>query len=231
MHTTVLSPAPRRAVVAIHRDDEDRPIEGEPGWFFDPWGYRYFSATEAARLDVEQARAQLAELFEDLPPLPVVVPVAIGGRTPGPENVARIRKAVDEIPLGFRSKWLAAGGHVEVVPGHNARIHPKSARLGPVLGWTRLGDPLCVVAGDHPDAPLTAVHEFGHVLDSLLGHVSRSPQWLKIWQADVAAGRVPGFAGQREKPEEYWAEQFARRWSPDLWARSREAESFIEGLA
>ena len=86
------------------------------------------------------------------------------------------------------------------------------------------------MAGDHAEAPLTAQHEIGHAVDFALGYPSRSAAWLRIWRADVAAGRVPSYAGQRDKPDEYWAEQFARRWSPDLWPRSREAQDFIDNF-
>jgi hypothetical protein len=196
------------------------------GYYLDNAGRLRYEPQPA--LDLARAKLFVLDL-DDVPQPPAVQPVEIGGRWPRPENVAAIRRAVDEIPLRFRSLWRDAGGWLEIVPGSDAAIHPRFSRNAPALGWTAFHGPFCCVAGDHPDAPLTACHEIGHALDFALGYPSRSAAWLQIWRADVAAGRVPSDNQQREKPNEYWAEQFARRWSPDfLWARSREAQDFIE---
>ncbi len=158
---------------------------------------------------------------------PGVQPFPVNGRWPRPENVVAIRQAVDAIPARLRSKWLAAGGRLEIVPGEDARIHPANRRFGTCAGWNDSNSAFCVVAGDHKEAGLTAVHEIGHALDYLLGFPSRSREWLQIWQTDVAAGKVPRLAGQRESAAEYFAESFARAWHPVFYAVSLEAETFI----
>ena len=158
---------------------------------------------------------------------PSVHPFPVNGQWPRPENVVAIRQAVDAIPAHLRSKWLAAGGRLEIVPGQDARIHPANRLFGTCAGWNASKSAFCVVAGDHQEAGLTAVHEIGHALDYLLGFPSRSQQWLQIWQTDVAAGSVPRLAGQRESAAEYFAESFARAWHPVLYAVSLEAETFI----
>ena len=116
------------------------------------------------------------------------------------------------------------------MPGCNASVHPRFAFHPPAAGWSEFGSPFCVVAGEAPDAPLTACHEVGHALDFLLGYPSRSAAWLRIWQADKAAGKVPSFAGQQEQPGEYWAEQFGRLFHETLFPASVPAQEFILGL-
>ena len=158
-----------------------------------------------------------------------VYPVAVSGRLPDALNVQRIRQAVDAIPAKLLRKWIGADGRLEIVPGHNASAHPRFAFHPPAAGWNEFHGPFCVVAGDVPDAPLTAAHEIGHAVDFLLGYPSHSAAWLRIWQQEKSAGRVPSFAGQREQPSEYWTEQFARRWDSELYP-SRAAQDFIERL-
>jgi len=202
------------------------------GYYLDSAGRLRFQPEP--RGDIDLARARLdALLLDDLPtppPRPAVVAVEVAGRWPRAKNVAAIRTAVDEIPSRFRSRWLAAGGRLEIVPGDNARIHPRSARLGPVLGWSTLGSVFCVVAGDHADSPLTASHEIGHALDYVFGYPSHSAEWLKIWQNAKAAGKVPAHGDQRQRPAEYFAESFARLWHPTLFITSQAAQDFIMGL-
>jgi hypothetical protein len=169
-------------------------------------------------------------LLDDLPRLPAVLAIEVGGRLPRPENVEAIKRAVDAIPLRYREAWIGKGGRLEIVSGDNARIHPRSARLAPVLGWSTLGSAFCVVAGDDAGSPITATHEIGHCLDTVLAYPSHSAEWLEIWRGDKAAGRVPAFAGQNEKPSEYFAETFARLWHQTLFITSEAAQRFIEAL-
>ncbi len=197
--------------------DDCFPMEGKPGWFFDAWGYEFFDG----QADVELARAKLL-LEMDLPPAPAVVAVEISGRWPRVETVRGIRVAVEAIPLHFRSRWLAAGGRIEVLPGVVLPEHPHW------LGVNKFNSARARVAGDHPDAAQTARHEFAHGLDFALGYPSHSEAWLQIWRADVAAGKVPGDANQ-DKPEEFFAEQFARLWHPELYP-TQAAQEFIMGL-
>jgi hypothetical protein len=174
--------------------------------------------------DLDLARARLFVMdLDDLPPVPAVLPVEIGGKWPRPENVEAIRRAIDEIPLAFRSRWRDAGGRIEVIPGGAL---PDSG----YLGINKFNSARARVAGDHPDAAQTARHEFAHGLDHALGFVSHSAGWIRIWQAEKAAGKVPTFAGQREKPEEFWAEQFGNLWHPTVFIVSKAAQDFIMGL-
>jgi hypothetical protein len=181
--------------------------------------------------NVEAARRRLRDLLGDAPATsaPSITAVAICGRMPDPRAVQAIRQAVDEIPLRFRSRWIDAGGRLEIVPGENASVHPRFNGSPAVLGWNESRGPFCCVAGDHFDAPLTARHEVAHALDFVLGFPSRGYQWHEIWKADVAAGRVPRYASQRAKPAEYWAESFAKLFDPVAVIGSA-AEEFILGL-
>ena len=193
------------------------------GYYLDSAGRLRFQPDPRDALDLALARMLLLDLDDDLPRPPAVLAVAIGGRLPRPENVRAIQKAVDELPLRFRSKWLAAGGRVEIVPGVVLPDYPHW------LGVNKFHSAIARVAGDNTDAPQTARHEFAHGLDFALGYPSRSAAWLRIWQDHKAAGNVPSFAGQREKPEEFFAEQFARLWHPDLYP-TRAAQDFIMQL-
>ena len=49
------------------------------------------------------------------------------------------------------------------------------------------------VAGDCGDVRQVVLHEAGHIVDALRGRfwLSHSPEWLGIWKAEKAAGRVP----------------------------------------
>jgi hypothetical protein len=194
------------------------------GYYQDSEGRIHFQPNPQDDVDLRRAKLFLLDLDDDLPPVPAVVPVPIGGRMPSPRAVEMIRKAVDQIPLRFREKWLAAGGRIEVIPGGAL---PDSRWLGA----NKFGSARARVAGDHPDSCQTARHEFAHGLDHALGYVSHSGEWLRIWQAAKTAGKVPSFAGQREKPEEFFAEEFARLWHPTLFIVSRAAQDFILGLA
>ena len=159
-----------------------------------------------------------------------VYPVAVSGRLPDALNVQRIRQAVDAIPAKLLRKWIGADGRLEIVPGRNASVHPRFASHPPAAGWTKFGTAFCAVAGDHADSPLTAVHEVAHGVDFALGYPSRSAEWLRLWGSDKAAGKVPSFAGQREAPAEYWAEQFGRLFHETLFPASVPAQEFVLGL-
>ena len=116
------------------------------GYYLDSAGRLRYEAQP----DVDLAKARLFVLdLDDLPPVPAVLPVEIGGKWPNPRNVAAIRQAVDCIPLAFRSKWRDAGGRIEVLPGETL---PDSG----YLGINKFGSARARVAGDHPDAPQTA---------------------------------------------------------------------------
>jgi len=156
--------------------------------------------------------------------------VEIGGKWPNPENVEAIRRAVDAIPPRFLRAWIASGGRLEIVPGSNASIHPRFSSSKPALGWTKFGTAFCAVAGDHADSSLTATHELGHALDFALRYPSHSAAWMRIWQADVAAGKVSAYAGQRDQAAEYFAEQFGNLWHPDIFIVSKAAQDFIMQL-
>ncbi len=153
-----------------------------------------------------------------------------GRRVAAPENVEAIRRAVDAIPPRFLRAWIASGGRLEIVPGSNASIHPRFSGHTAALGWCQFHGPFCAVAGDHADSPLTAVHEVAHGVDFAFGYPSRSAEWLRLWGSDKAAGKVPSFAGQREAPAEYWAEQFGRLFHETLFPASVPAQEFILGL-
>ena len=163
-------------------------------------------------------------------PPPRVYAVAVAGKWPRPENVEAIRRAVDAIPPRFLRAWIASGGRLEIVPGSNASIHPRFSSSKPALGWTKFGTAFCVVAGDHADSSLTATHELGHALDFALRYPSHSAAWMRIWQADVAAGKVSAYTGQRDQAAEYFAEQFGNLWHPDIFIVSKAAQDFIMQL-
>ena len=67
---------------------------------------------------------------------------------------------------------------------------------------------LCVVAGDGPDAPRTALHEIAHALDNRY-RFSASRQLQDLWAWSHTWQTVPSFTRQDIVSAEYFAEMFA----------------------
>jgi hypothetical protein len=140
-----------------------------------------------------------------------------------------------QVPGAIRAKLLRAGATIELIPGRDVAAHPlfRHHVTGRYVGMTRFFQPFGAVAVDADDDPAaTVLHELAHILDHVAGHPSHGPDWLRIWQQDLAAGKVPGFGDQRGKPGEYFAESCGRLWNPraGVWPASRAAADFIEGL-
>jgi hypothetical protein len=143
-----------------------------------------------------------------------IVPFPIGGRSPRPENVSRIREAIaGKVPSHLISAWLANDGRMEVIAGLDASTHPRYPRSGNTAGfclWISGG--LAVVAGDRQDCEHIALHEFSHAIDRALRYVSKGSEWLDIWARE--SDKEPwALHYYRDFAEEFFAECCARFWS------------------
>ncbi len=184
--------------------------------------------------DVPAARARLDLLLLDEPtplPRPPLSARAIDGRLPSPSKVHAIEAAMDQVPAAILARLLRAGARIELIPGRDVAAHPQFAQHKgkQFAGVARFLQPFAVVAVDADDPVVTVLHELGHLLDNVAGHPSRSAGWFEIWTAEKRAGRVSRDAGQQQSPSEFFAEQFARLWHPDLYP-TRGAQDFIMQL-
>ena len=194
-----------------------------PGWVLDCGHFRRQDPWETVSAPPPIRTAAIAA------PPPRVYAVAVAGKWPRPENVEAIRRAVDAIPPRFLRAWIASGGRLEIVPGCDARIHPRSNVSTPALGWAEWNGVFCCVAGDHFDAGHTVIHEIAHCLDKLLQYPSRSDEWVQLWRRDLqAAGSVPTAARAREDSGEYFAESCSRLWSPTLYPTKAAADFILQ---
>ena len=104
--------------------------------------------------------------------------VTIGGERPSDEEVSAVRAELAKVPLCFRQHWWRRGGRCDVVPGHNASIHPRFSRNGQrAAGWCG-PELLTAVAASSPDA---ATHELGHAVGEFTG-ADESKTWLRIFE-------------------------------------------------
>jgi len=58
------------------------------------------------------------------------------------------------------------------------------------------------------DSASVTLHEFGHLFDNVAGVPSLTPEWLALWRADLAAGRIPD-GNERTDAREWFGEAFA----------------------
>jgi hypothetical protein len=140
-----------------------------------------------------------------------VYPYPIDGIGPSASAMREVAGAMTKLPPRYLRPWRAAGGQVDIIPGWNAAKHPKFLGNPAAAGYTR--HTFSAVAADDPDLRRTVLHELGHAVDHALGDPSGKIAWLKIWQRDREAGRVPPFANQHRMANEYFAECFANLWS------------------
>jgi len=61
---------------------------------------------------------------------------------------------------------------------------------------------------DLDDSANVTLHEFAHLYDNAVDVPSLSPEWLALWRADLAAGRIPD-GNERTDAREWFAEGFA----------------------
>ena len=148
----------------------------------------------------------MADIFEER-----ITARAIAGKLPSPCKVSDIRDAVRKLPHRFLKLWFVRDGRMEIVPGSRADHHPDAGPGPSCLGWSRRT--FACVAGDHPEAVPTAIHEIAHCLDYALGSPSASKKWIEIWRQNLKVGQVPAEGGQRDSAAEYLAETFAKNWS------------------
>ena len=131
----------------------------------------------------------------------------IDGRSPRPENVAKVLRAIAGVPSRFRKAWQDGRGRMELIPGVDASRHPLFTSGIPAAGYNK--GVLSVVAAESRDPPRTAIHEMGHALDSILG-VSSRPDWLRLWQY---ARRKCGAKWWEQCEREFFAESFSYIWT------------------
>ncbi len=166
--------------------------------------------------DVEASRRRLAELLGEANDGPIVRPVAVNGTLPSDNNVDLVRRELFKLPPRILADDLT-GWTVDVVPGDNARAHPKAlADAKKVWGSCYKLSHLIVVAGRAQI--LTTLHEAGHAVDSDYC-VSHSRSWRKALKWDDSTG-------------EEWAELFAYYWHSTATRASLTADvrNFMQAL-
>ena len=114
---------------------------------------------------------------------------------------------------------------IEIVPG---AVHARIIRLS----WRQQIRHAPGEGGGRPSrrSPDRRATNSRHGLDYALGYLSHSAGWLRIWQAEKAAGKVPSFAGQREKPQNILQNSLAICGTPTLFITSKAAQDFIMQL-
>jgi hypothetical protein len=143
-----------------------------------------------------------------------------------PAARATVEGALRRLPRKLLAVVLGVGGkRIEVLPAPS--IDWRGSRVRGVGGPAGAR-----IAGEAPNLLEAVLHEFAHVLDCSIPSrgawwISYSPAWQQIWQRDLAAGRVPEFARQREDAAEYLAECFAAYWGGDGWRLTAGAREFL----
>jgi hypothetical protein len=147
---------------------------------------------------------------------------AIGLSAATSEQLAAAKALLARIPAPIR-RAIFRRGRVRITRGD----HVDGTRYA---GLTRYR--AATVAGDHPDAEATFLHELGHILDNATGWqaISNGEAWLTIWRTDQAAGRVPDFSKQQTEPAEYFAESAAQFWIGEGGSLSAGVQGYMRSL-